>query len=173
MPSAPCTTTWRQSCAHHKFRPPAGTRPHTFPAISHLSPTIPASLCFILYLPQSIISYPSLTTSSNYMARTSSTSSQPPTFSGLQSSTPRPRPQPRTYRQPNPPSRRQSLHTVPLTAKLHIHWLFRSNIPRRRSMPLPTDVNKRNFFGIGEIIGVLANVRAFTLCRAGADVLAM
>ncbi len=42
---------------------------------------------------------------------------------------------------------------------LQLHWLFRSNIPRRRGMPMPTDVRKRNFFGIGEIIGVLANVR--------------
>ncbi|KAI0718554.1 hypothetical protein C8T65DRAFT_762698 [Cerioporus squamosus] len=40
---------------------------------------------------------------------------------------------------------------------LQLHWLFRSNIPRRRGMPMPTDVRKRNFFGIGEIIGVLAN----------------
>ncbi|KAJ7201032.1 hypothetical protein GGX14DRAFT_465496 [Mycena pura] len=30
-----------------------------------------------------------------------------------------------------------------------LHWLFRSNIPRR--------AHKRNFFGLGEIIGVLAN----------------
>ncbi|RDB23416.1 hypothetical protein Hypma_009439 [Hypsizygus marmoreus] len=38
-----------------------------------------------------------------------------------------------------------------------IHWLFRSNIPRRRNSYLPADINKRNFFGMGEIIGVLTN----------------
>ena len=42
---------------------------------------------------------------------------------------------------------------------VQLHWLFRSNIPRRRGMHMPTDVRTRNFFGIGEIIGVLANVR--------------
>ncbi|KAE9390639.1 hypothetical protein BT96DRAFT_833178 [Gymnopus androsaceus JB14] len=38
-----------------------------------------------------------------------------------------------------------------------MHWLFRTNIPRRRSSYYPPDVRKRNFFGIGEIVGVLAN----------------
>lgn len=41
-----------------------------------------------------------------------------------------------------------------------MHWLFRTNIPRRRSSYYPPDVRKRNFFGIGEIVGVLANVRS-------------
>ncbi|KZT00177.1 uncharacterized protein LAESUDRAFT_739719 [Laetiporus sulphureus 93-53] len=88
------------------------------------------------------------------MARTS-TSSQQHTINGLHS--PSTRPRPRTYSRARPSSYRQSLHTVAPTAKLHIHWLFRSNIPRRRGMPMPTDPNKRNFFGIGEILGVLAN----------------
>jgi hypothetical protein len=39
-----------------------------------------------------------------------------------------------------------------------LHWLFRSNIPRRRRSLLPVDVHKRNFFGMGEILGVLTNV---------------
>ncbi|KAF8153053.1 hypothetical protein B0H34DRAFT_722079 [Crassisporium funariophilum] len=38
-----------------------------------------------------------------------------------------------------------------------IHWLFRSNIPRRRTSYLSPDIRKRNFFGMGEIIGVLTN----------------
>ena len=39
------------------------------------------------------------------------------------------------------------------------HWLFRSNIPRRRTSYLSPDTNKRNFFGMGEIIAVLTNVK--------------
>jgi hypothetical protein len=39
-----------------------------------------------------------------------------------------------------------------------LHWLFRSNIPRRRNSSLPVDIRKRNFFGMGEIMQVLANV---------------
>lgn len=49
---------------------------------------------------------------------------------------------------------------------VQLHWLFRSNIPRRRGMPMPNDVRKRNFFGIGEIIGVLANVRIVVISSA-------
>ncbi|PCH33251.1 hypothetical protein WOLCODRAFT_61294 [Wolfiporia cocos MD-104 SS10] len=75
--------------------------------------------------------------------------------SGLQS--PAPRPRTRSVTHPRPYSHRSSLHTAGCVAKLHIHWLFRSNIPHRRGMSLPTDVQKRNIFGIGEIIGVLAN----------------
>ncbi|KAF7329743.1 hypothetical protein MKEN_00237600 [Mycena kentingensis (nom. inval.)] len=37
-----------------------------------------------------------------------------------------------------------------------VHWLFRSQIPRRRTSFLPTE-QRRNFFGLGEIFGVLAN----------------
>ncbi|KAI0795527.1 hypothetical protein C8Q75DRAFT_712191 [Abortiporus biennis] len=59
----------------------------------------------------------------------------------------------RTYSQSQ--SRRSSLHGSPTAIQLS--WFFRSNIPRRRGHPLPTDVQKRNFFGMGEIIGVLAN----------------
>ena len=40
-----------------------------------------------------------------------------------------------------------------------LHWLFRSNIPRRRTSYLSPDINKRNFFGMGEIIAVLTNVK--------------
>ena len=40
-----------------------------------------------------------------------------------------------------------------------LHWIFRSNIPRTRNSYLSPDINKRNFFGMGEIITVLTNVR--------------
>ncbi|KAG5725197.1 hypothetical protein E4T56_gene10166 [Termitomyces sp. T112] len=50
-----------------------------------------------------------------------------------------------------------------------IHWLFRSNIPRRRSSFLPADIQKRNFFGMGEIVNVITNpaqtVRSLTESR--------
>lgn len=39
------------------------------------------------------------------------------------------------------------------------HWLFRSNIPRKRTSYLSPDINKRNFFGMEEIITVLTNVK--------------
>ena len=72
----------------------------------------------------------------------------------------RPGPTPRTHALSPPASRRTSMYTtIGDGGTLQLHWLFRSNIPRRRGMPMPTDVRKRNFFGIGEIIGVLANVR--------------
>lgn len=112
-----------------------------------------------------LISYPTLTVylylSSSYrpqcyhMARTDSAATQPQ-INSLQSPTPRPRP--RAHVSSLPSSRRQSLHTLGPTASLHVQWLFRSNIPHRRGMPMPVDVKKRNFFGIGEILGVLANV---------------
>ena len=71
-------------------------------------------------------------------------------------------PTPRTRALSPPASRRQSMHaTLAQGTPIQLHWLFRSNIPRRRGTPMPTDVRKRNFFGIGEIIGVLANVRIF------------
>lgn len=41
------------------------------------------------------------------------------------------------------------------------HWIFRSNIPKRRSLLFPNEIQKRNFFGMGEVFGVLANVRVF------------
>lgn len=44
-----------------------------------------------------------------------------------------------------------------------IHWLFRSNIPRRRASYLAPDIHKRNFFGMSEIIGVLANVSSLSI----------
>jgi len=49
----------------------------------------------------------------------------------------------------------------PQTQRSHIssvHWLFRSNIPSRRTSYISPDIRKRNFFGMGEIIGVLTNV---------------
>ena len=45
------------------------------------------------------------------------------------------------------------------TATSQLSWLFRSNIPPRRGMSLPNEVQKRHLFGLGEIIGVIANVR--------------
>ncbi|EGO01030.1 hypothetical protein SERLA73DRAFT_50217 [Serpula lacrymans var. lacrymans S7.3] len=38
-----------------------------------------------------------------------------------------------------------------------IHWLFRSNLPNRRSSVYSTDLGRRNFFGMGEIFSVLTN----------------
>ncbi|KAH9848678.1 hypothetical protein C2E23DRAFT_843130 [Lenzites betulinus] len=67
-------------------------------------------------------------------------------------------PTPRTRALSPPASRRQSMHAaLGQGTPIQLHWLFRSNIPRRRGMPMPTDVRKRNFFGVGEIISVLAN----------------
>ncbi|KAF9563863.1 hypothetical protein CPC08DRAFT_760631 [Agrocybe pediades] len=37
------------------------------------------------------------------------------------------------------------------------HWLFRSNIPRKRSSYISVNPQRRNFFGMGEILGVLTN----------------
>ncbi|KAJ7028689.1 hypothetical protein C8F04DRAFT_963618 [Mycena alexandri] len=42
-------------------------------------------------------------------------------------------------------------------SSIPVHWFFRSNIPRRRTSFLPADMQKRNFFGLGEIVGVLTN----------------
>ncbi|KAJ3888665.1 hypothetical protein GG344DRAFT_79548 [Lentinula edodes] len=52
--------------------------------------------------------------------------------------------------------RRSSRYTSQQTVG-SMHWLFRTNIPRRRSSYYPTDVRKRNFFGMGEIVSVLTN----------------
>jgi hypothetical protein len=43
-------------------------------------------------------------------------------------------------------------------SSIPIHWFFRTNIPRRRTSFLPADMQRRNFFGLGEIVGVLTNV---------------
>ncbi|KAJ3512340.1 hypothetical protein NLJ89_g3572 [Agrocybe chaxingu] len=51
-----------------------------------------------------------------------------------------------------PPTHEQQRSRIP-----SIHWLFRSNIPRKRTSYISIDVQKRNFFGMGEIIGVLTN----------------
>jgi hypothetical protein len=40
-----------------------------------------------------------------------------------------------------------------------MHWMFRSNIPRRRNSFLPNEIQKRNFFGMSDIFSVLMNVR--------------
>lgn len=48
-----------------------------------------------------------------------------------------------------------------------IHWLFRSNIPRKRASYISIDVQKRNFFGMGEIIGVITNVCSCSPDRKG------
>ena len=69
----------------------------------------------------------------------------------------------RTYSQSQ--SRRSSVYRTSVhgsSTTLHLSWLYRSNIPSRRGLPLPNDVQKRNIFGMGEIIGVLANVREFS-----------
>ncbi|GBE83589.1 hypothetical protein SCP_0506440 [Sparassis crispa] len=143
----PSTRRWPR--AYRKFLPPAANPP---------------------YLP-SFNPYPHLLTSSigvnrsnsdnsgDHPARTSSTPT--PVFIDARTGTifhmqaPTPRSRPRSYYHSG--SRRQSLHTAVPATRIQLHWLFRSNIPRRRGMPLQADVNKRNFFGIGEIIGVLAN----------------
>ncbi|KAF8352054.1 hypothetical protein F5887DRAFT_11187 [Amanita rubescens] len=38
-----------------------------------------------------------------------------------------------------------------------MHWLFRSNIPRRRNSFLPNEIHKRNFFGMRDVLSVLLN----------------
>ncbi|KDR77131.1 hypothetical protein GALMADRAFT_66299 [Galerina marginata CBS 339.88] len=55
-------------------------------------------------------------------------------------------------RKSSPPSPAQQRSGIP-----SIHWLFRSNIPRRRTSYISVDIQKRNFFGMGEILGVLTN----------------
>lgn len=110
------------------------------------------TLTFYLYLSSSLCSF---RPQCDRMARTDGAATQPQ-INSLQSPTPRPRP--RAHVSSLPSSRRQSLHTLGPTARLHVQWLFRSNIPHRRGMPMPVDVKKRNFFGIGEILSVLANV---------------
>jgi len=49
-----------------------------------------------------------------------------------------------------------TLHRMP-----SMQWLFRSNIPRHRRSILGPDLQKRNWFGMGEVLSVLANVRRF------------
>ena len=60
---------------------------------------------------------------------------------------------------------RASIHSSSTQATLHLSWLLRSNLPPRRGMQSPLDVQKRRFFGVGEIIGVLANVCIILLER--------
>ncbi|TFK29432.1 hypothetical protein FA15DRAFT_700030 [Coprinopsis marcescibilis] len=51
-------------------------------------------------------------------------------------------------RKPRPPR---------VTVPEPVHWLFRSNIPRRRASFIPASPGRRNFFGLGEIVGVVTN----------------
>ncbi|KAH9942044.1 hypothetical protein B0H21DRAFT_751367 [Amylocystis lapponica] len=152
--------------AYHRYRPPTGRRTffcQSLSPISHLFPTTSASAFHIPNLPQSISSDPLRRATASDLphspgdcaARASSTLDTIPTSSKSMASMQAPTPRTRTYSYSQ--SRRQSLHAVGSATTLHLHWLFRSNIPRRRGMPLPADINKRNFFGIGEILGVLAN----------------
>ena len=60
----------------------------------------------------------------------------------------------RTYSQSQ--SRRSSLHGSPTT--LQVSWFLKSSLPRKRGTSLPYEVQKRTFFGMGEIVGVIANV---------------
>ncbi|TFK75628.1 hypothetical protein BDN72DRAFT_786875 [Pluteus cervinus] len=46
---------------------------------------------------------------------------------------------------------------IPRPRARSVHWLFRSNIARRRTSFLPPDIQKRNFFGMSEILGVIAS----------------
>ncbi|KAH9929010.1 uncharacterized protein BXZ73DRAFT_48308 [Epithele typhae] len=81
----------------------------------------------------------------------------PPAPGSGNASRARPSPTPRTHALSPPASRRQSLYAIGEGPAIQLHWLFRSNIPRRRGMSMPLDARKRNFFGVGEIISVLAN----------------
>jgi hypothetical protein len=59
------------------------------------------------------------------------------------------------------PRRRTDLAHTRVGARTRVpsmHWLFRTNIPRKRSSYMHLDPQKRNFFGMGEIFGVLTNV---------------
>lgn len=132
-----------------------GARSALNTSISHIAQTDRLSAFRILNLPQPFCSS-SLPQSHTSMARRTTNSS------GGNTVLARPGPTPRTHALSPPASRRQSLYTIGEGTSIQLHWLFRSNIPRRRGMPMPTDVRKRNFFGIGEIIGVLANVRSLS-----------
>lgn len=53
----------------------------------------------------------------------------------------------------------RDLHHAASESALSLHWLFRSNLPRRKGTPpVPIDIRKRNFFGLGEVIRVVTNV---------------
>lgn len=65
---------------------------------------------------------------------------------------------------------RRPVHRAPSRNNMpSMHWLFRSNIPRRRNSYLPNEIHKRNFFGMGEILSVIINpaeaVRSMTESR--------
>nr|GAT44417.1 predicted protein [Mycena chlorophos] len=54
-------------------------------------------------------------------------------------------------------SSRKNKNTSKSSPAAPVNWLFRSNIPRRRTSFMPSDIQKRNFFGLGEIFSVIAN----------------
>lgn len=65
-------------------------------------------------------------------------------------------------KQSNGKLRKSPPTTKPQAQHSHIpslHWLFRSNIPRKRTSYISSDIHKRDFFGMGEFIGVLTNVK--------------
>ncbi|KAF7293019.1 hypothetical protein MIND_01201200 [Mycena indigotica] len=66
-------------------------------------------------------------------------------------------PEPSPVLTPMSTSRLRKTKSQSRTQSTPVQWLFRSNIPRRRTSFMPTDVQKRNFFGLGDIFGVLAN----------------
>ena len=155
MPSPLCAVRGHCPYARRKLHPPGATSALTTP-ISHISPPALISSCHILHLLSRVSSsFSSLSTRGSFdsMARRTTNNSGSNVLA-------RPAgPTPRTRALSPPTSRRTSMYTIGEGTSIQLHWLFRSNIPRRRGMPMPTDVRKRNFFGIGEIIGVLANVR--------------
>ncbi|KAF8208189.1 hypothetical protein K438DRAFT_1813576 [Mycena galopus ATCC 62051] len=61
------------------------------------------------------------------------------------------------YMQSNSTKLRKPQPQLRTRSSIPVHWFFRTNIPRRRTSFLPADMQKRNFFGLGDIVGVLAN----------------
>ncbi|KAI9056297.1 hypothetical protein FKP32DRAFT_1599023 [Trametes sanguinea] len=151
MPSTLCALAGRWPYAHRRLYP-SNSR-----TVSSLSASPQASLPFsfhIVHLPNYIsssLAQSSIRRSRHIMTRRTVNSSGNTVLA-------RAGPTPRARALSPPASRRQSMHaTFAQASPIQLHWLFRSNIPRRRGTPMPADVRKRNFFGLGEIIGVLAN----------------
>lgn len=143
------TTCWSQanaSCIHP-------TRPNTHSCANRYRPLTTSSLGLHLRSPSPGV----------IMARTGGTSSN----TNIRINRPHPQnaaQRARTYSQSQ--SRRSSVYRTSIhssSTTLHLSWLFRSNLPPRRGMPIPADIQKRTFFGVGEIIGVLANVSSTTI----------
>ncbi len=142
------------------YRPAGSKIPSYHPlATTHLSCTPLPVDHYQLLSTSTSVSY-HISSSGSFMTRTGGTSTNArTTTSNYQGTTQRVR----TYSQSQ--SRRTSVYRTSVhgsSATLHLSWLFRSNIPSRRSTPLPADIQKRNFFGAREVIGVLANVRSQT-----------